>query len=90
MLEIYCLEDKQTRRCHIPRRIKQRLKEKDLTLVSRREFATTDDEADVVFAYSADEVKQLIDADEIPEDWEKIYEEQAKKLGIPGIVNDTA
>lgn len=22
MLEIYCLEDKKTRRCHIPRRIK--------------------------------------------------------------------
>lgn len=81
MLSVYCLEDKKTRRCHIPKRIKPKIKLGNLVLVTMREFATNDDEADIYFLYNQEEIKQLKEYGHIPEDLEEIYEQQMQSIG---------
>ena len=57
MLRVFCLGDKKTRRCHIPKKIRERIRLGDLILVTQREFATNDDEADIYHKYNKEETK---------------------------------
>ncbi|CAL5974994.1 Eukaryotic_translation initiation factor 1A [Hexamita inflata] len=82
ILRAYCMGDGKLRRCHIPKKIRERVKCGDVILVTRREYASTDDEADIFHKYHKDEVKQLQEFGHIPEDLDAILEAEATKIGV--------
>ncbi|KAH0573469.1 Eukaryotic translation initiation factor 1A [Spironucleus salmonicida] len=84
MFRAYCFDEKE-RRIHIPKSIRQRLGAGSLVLVAKREYATEDNEADIVHAYFKEEIKQLQEFGYISDNLEAIME---AKIGTAAIMEN--
>ena len=80
MLKVYCLGDEVCRRCHIPKSVREKVRVGNVVLVTKRDYATTDDEADIYNKYQDEEVRQLKEFGYIPQDLDSIIETEMAKI----------